>query len=196
MDFKYTLKIRKQMKQLKDDIKSGMSKEEAFESYKQRGGDNTKKASTYLSYRPDPQLLKKYSIANYVLIFLFSLRTLAIAFTSIGMLINSSYLGVLIPVFLIELGLYIAVLFFLFRGIAGAYFAVIILTMNPLIKSIGAFLNETSMATVAPMVITASVIVLAIYIKLKLFPFQSFLHGKKDSDGNRIFNSTEQVVNI
>ncbi|MDD3598032.1 hypothetical protein [Sulfuricurvum sp.] len=178
------------MQQLKRDIKSGMSKEEAFDSYKQRGGENTKRASMYLAYRSDPQLLKKYSIANYVLIFLFSLRTLTIALTGLTALASLPYWGV--PVLIIELGLYIAVLYFLWKGNAGAYFAVLILTLNPLMYSIGAFLNESSMATIASMIIFALVFVLAIYIKLKLFPFQSFLHTKKDVDGNSVFSSIKQ----
>jgi len=177
------------VKQLKKDIKNGLSKEKAFENYEKRANADTKKASRYLAYIPDSQLLKKYSIPNYALIFIFGLLTAGIIIQSLSVLFTSSNLYILLPVFIIELSLYVAILYLLIKGNAVAYLLVAFLTIRTLGKPIGNYLNEPNTATITPIVIIISMIILAIFIKLKLFPYQNLFHTKKDYLGNILFSS-------
>ncbi|MGR5149990.1 hypothetical protein ACQKP8_26020 [Photobacterium alginatilyticum] len=58
------------MRTLKQDIKDGLRKEEAFDNVKLRGG-NLQKASRYLAKLPDSSYADKYNLANNLLIFLY-----------------------------------------------------------------------------------------------------------------------------
>lgn len=177
------------MKELKQDIKKGMSKNEAFENFKNRESGNTKKikkASSYLANIPASIILKKYSKKNYILMTIYAFISILSLLASLTQATSLS-LSILLPLFAIDIGVVAVILFFLYKGNALAYFILSFFMIRALIKSVEIYLNEPSLAIIIFLGIYTFIIIFAIYLKLKLFPQQNLFNSRKDKDGNFIF---------
>lgn len=177
------------MKVLKLDIKNGMSKNDVFESFKNREGENVKKikkASSYLAITPDVKILQRYSKANYFLMTIYALISILTLLASVAYA-SSLPLSILLPALALDIGIVVTILYFLYKGNALAYLVLSFFMIRALIKSSELYFNDPSIAANIFLGIYIFIIIFAIYLKLKLFPQQNLFNSKKDKDGNFIF---------
>jgi len=174
------------MRTLRQDIKDGLRKEEAFDNVKVRGG-NFKKASRYLARLPDSSYADKYNLANYLLIFLY------LSWEGFG-LFYFDFTGLELPVgliiFVIAIGLFphVVVTYLLLKKNANGYIFLSFLYCYSISKMFGVY-QEDPTSTLICAVIVASLLIFTVTLKGKIFPYQNFFNIKKDDNGYFIFKA-------
>jgi hypothetical protein len=177
------------MKELKQDIKNGMNKNDAFESFKNREREDVKKikkASSYLAITPDAKILQRYSKANFFLMTIYALISTLTLLASVAHA-SSLPLSVLLLALAFDIGIVVVILYLLYKGNALAYLVLSFFMIRAVIKSIELYFNDPSIAAIVFLGIYIFIITFAIYLKLKLFPQQNLFNSKKDKEGNYIF---------
>ena len=181
------------MKQLRKDLKSGMSKEVAYKSLIARDG-NPKKGAQYLSLLPDRETFKELRRANIMLIGIWLLVVLSnlvgVLFVESGVLAQSSETSytVLFIVLAIVLAIQLIPVFMLVTGHALGYFLLSFLIFRAILSNIENVPVDPigSWLTVGVLV---GLFAYTLKMKLKMFPFQNLVHTKKYSNGYKIFSS-------
>ena len=172
------------MRSLKQDIKDGLGKEEAFDNVKIRGG-NLKKASRYLARLPDSSNTDKYNLANNVLIFLY------LAWEGFGLLFFDFTklelpVGLVVVFFAIVLFPHVIVTYLLLKKNANGYMFLSFLYCYSITRMFDVY-QEDPTSTLICAVIVVSLLIFVVTLKGKLFPYQNFFNTKKDDNGHYIF---------
>jgi hypothetical protein len=170
------------MKQLKRDMKNGISKDVAFTKFVYRNGDQ-KKGSRVLALFPEPQYAEKYATANTVLISIYGLLT---CFGLLGLSVQFIHLPLGWFLFLLTIGLLLPalVLYLLYKKNAGAYIFLAFL----LVKGIFDLLRQTDQTTLfMGIAINMGLLLFVVILKQKMFPYQNFFNTKKDTSGLYIY---------
>ena len=171
------------MKQLKQDLKNGMSKNEVFKSFQNRN-ENINKAIRYLSSIPDTFYAKKYSLANYILIGIYSTVTVPILLIR---LLASGF-----SFMVIDLIIYILITYFLFKKKSWIYLALALLMLKSSTAVLTPYLKEPTSLGLLFLLVYFFILVFSLILKIKLFPKQDLFNLKKDENGILIFNHTNE----
>jgi len=174
------------MKQLKKDIKAGMSKDDAFKSLKNRGG-KAKQASAYLARLSEPSLVQKYSKANYTLIIAYGLITF-VSILAVLPQLSSFSVGGILSILALDLLIFGFIAYMVYKGQAYGYIIVAVFMAKGCLGLIGGYQNEPTTIGLVFLAINIAILVFAVTLKGKLFPKQNFFNLKKDESGNYIFN--------
>lgn len=176
------------MQQLKDDIRSGMPKKQAFDEFHQRGGD-VSKAARYLASRPDMDKRIAYFKLNTVLIFLYANMIILSLFASpiVYSLEPIKFIMVVSMALLIPMVL----IWYLFQQHAFAYVFLCFFMIKGIADSLS-FITISPIAVVISMLVNGLILGLAIYLKRRLFPYQGFFNLNRDSEGLLIFREREE----
>jgi len=168
------------MKQLKIDLKEGLSKDQVLESFMERNPQNRNKAISYLSSTPDTFYAKKYSLANSVLIGIYSVVTVPVLLIR---LLTSGFSSMVV-----DLTVYFLITYFIFKKNALSYIVlatIMIWSSGPVIV---AYLKEPTTIGLLFLLAYSCILVYAFIIKIKLFPKQNLFNLKKDKNGILIFS--------
>ncbi|WP_010387219.1 hypothetical protein [Pseudoalteromonas rubra] len=176
-------------RQVKKLFYSGLSKEEVYRKLSTENY-NPVKVSRVLSQileKDTLQMNKKVHIGFVISLCVFYLTHLAILIigdgltSSLSEVLFYSVLGLIIPsivVFTIykgHIGGFYLLCFFLFKGVLDD---LAIFEQNPFVISVAVSFNVVLFC-------------FAVYVKNRLYPYQSFFHNKKDIHGNYVFKSTK-----
>jgi hypothetical protein len=170
------------MKQLKKDLKNGMSKDEAFANLINRNGDQ-RQGSRILALYPEPQYAQKYNTANKILIIIYSLLSL---FAILGLLINYIHLSFAILLFLFTIGALLpaVVIYLLYKKNAAAYIFLAFLLIKGMID---VFRQKDQSIILVSIIINLILLIFVVILKYKLFPYQNFFNTKKDANGIYVY---------
>lgn len=170
------------MKQLKKDLKNGMSKDEAFTNLINRNGDQ-KQGSRILALYPEPQYAQKCNTANKILIIIYSLLSL---FAILGLLINYIHLSFALLLFLFAIGVLLpaVVIYLLYKKNAAAYIFLAFLLIKGMID---VFRQKDQSIILVSIIINLILLIFVVILKYKLFPYQNFFNTKKDANGIYIY---------
>lgn len=174
------------MKQLKKDIKNGVSKEEAFDRIKTRGSD-VLKASRFLANIPDPDLADEYAGKNKILVYIYGFMVF-IGLLTIIPKITSFNISIGIPLFLFTLLLPGVILYLLYKQRAVSYLLIVFISFKGIFDSLKDY-SESPAIVLIGITLNIFFIIYAIYLKNKTFPYQNFFNTKKNSDGYVIFQN-------
>ncbi len=177
------------MKKIKQQLQQGMPKKDIFEQAQMDGVDMNKVAK-YLSKYPDSDVSAKYNGANIALIGLYS--TL-ISFTFIGILdIVLALPPVLIfGVFLFYLAIPWVVMFFIYKKHSIGYLILSFFLVKGIFDILSA--GQVSIAELVGVAINVFLLAFTVILKNKLFPYQNFLHIKRDAQGVIVFTQNPTV---
>ena len=170
------------MKQLKIDLKEGLSKDQALKNCMERDSQNRNKAISYLASIPDITNAQKYSFANNILIGIYSIVDLSIILMK---LITAGFSFIVI-----DLIVYIFITYFLFKKKAFAYIFLGTLMVYYSRAVLVPYLKEPTTIGLLFLLTYVFILIYALVLKMKLFPNQNLFNLKKDKKGTLIFNHT------
>lgn len=165
------------MRVVKKKLRDGFPKTEIFEDAVERGL-STKKVSRFLASIPDAPVQPLYINLNYLLAGLYLSN---IAFAVLILLTNlSPDIGLKGLVLVLGITLFIPgiITFYLFRMHAWVYLILLFFVIRGLFDLFGYFSFSDPYA-VFELLYRTLIIGLAIFLKIKLFPFQNFLQSRK-----------------
>ena len=174
------------MRELKADIKSGLSKDRAFASFKRRGGD-AKRGARYLAILSEPAYAEKYVLANNFLIAIYLILLITGLSGQLPQLLAQPPASALFALAASML-LPVLVLYFLYKKNAIGYWVLALFSAKGVLDSFAAHKEGTDFTGVGiAIAINLLLLVFAVSLKNKIFPYQSFFNTKKDKDGHCIY---------
>ncbi|MCP5346318.1 MAG: hypothetical protein R3F41_16970 [Gammaproteobacteria bacterium] len=174
------------IKTLREDLRKGLSKTQAFERLVDNDGDINKGAKI-LSLVPDREIAANLKLPNSLLISIYSFLVV-LNFIGLSPQLMQLPTDVIIIALIVGLLLPVTSIYLLFRMNPIGYLLVAFLMFRATLESI-VLLQSNFLSGLVLMGIGAGVMVYAIVMKLKLFPFQNIFHTKKSTNGSRIFTS-------
>ncbi len=172
------------IKQLKIDARAGVPKREAFSKYVASGSDIFRGSMT-LAMSPDRQDIKNN---RWLVILMLSLYWLPILALYIASAIQGNYSVIFGHFFWPTL-----VTYFLIRNSAISYYVFIYVIAHEVYV---AFNSHIDHPLFLPFVVIYCAILIAIVIltKLRLYPYQSFFHQRKNEDGTYVYTGEAEVI--
>lgn len=172
------------MKELRKDIKNGISKDEAFKNYLNRGGD-AKKGSRYLSYIPEGQFADKYLIANNMLLSVYGVLSVMGLVALLPQLLSLPPVGIII-VLLIGLLIPGVILYLIYKKNAVGYFILAFFCLKGIVDSFRVYQEDPGSVWVG-VTINLILLIFVVILKKKIFPYQNFLNVKKNENGHYLY---------
>ncbi len=173
------------MREVKRKLRTGFPKAEVFADAMERGLSQ-KKVSRYLANIPDYPVRPLYKNLNYLLVGLYLLNVVvAVLFLLTNL---SSDIGIkgLAMVFGVTLFIPTLITFNLLKMHAWAYLLILFFVFRGLIETFGSF-DITDPYVLIDLLYRSLIIGLAVFLKLKLFPFQGFLQNRKSLNNQYCF---------
>ncbi|MGB5445532.1 MAG: hypothetical protein WBM99_08505 [Psychromonas sp.] len=171
-------KVLTPIKQMQRDVKTGGSKYQAFAKYQSAGGQ-AEPGSLALAMIPDKATVKQYGWMNILILVMYWLPMGGL-YAAGAMMQGNFYLGhLIIP---------IIVTYFLLKKSPFSYYFFIYLSGRVIYEAFNTN-SESNLFFAGVTIYCCALILLIIKTKLTLFPYQSFFHQKKKSDGTFVFTA-------
>jgi hypothetical protein len=171
-------KVLSPIKQLQQDVKNGGSKHQAFARYQSAGGQ-PEPGSMALAMIPDKAAVAQYGWMNTLILLMYWLPMLSL-YAAGALMQGNLYLGhLIVPMF---------ITYFVLKKSAISYYFFIYLSAKVIYEAFNSS-TDNSLFLLFVSVYCCVLIALTIKTKLRLFPYQSFFHQKKKSDGTFVFTS-------
>lgn len=176
------------MKDVRKLKKEGYSKQEVFDKASE-GGAKPKKVAAFLSTIPDPDDAERYNTINNILVALYAV---IIAITVLGGAASLSLSPTALIVLIVLAALLHGSILYGVKQKKASYYSIICTFMFLNCLAGLTDFNSISVLAVISIAIPVSVIILAVYVKKKMFPFQGYYHNKKDKNGFKVFTKESE----
>lgn len=179
------------VKQLSKEVKQGKSKTEAFKTYLDAGGDE-KKGASCLSMLPDQDLRLKYQKQTFALLYIYLFFVLLGLAAAIPLFMELGSIGATIGVIAFALAIPAIVTWAILMGDATGYFIFVFFMLHGISGSFDDYALDP-MGSWIGAGINLALIVWALSIKKKIFPYQNLFSSRKDANGVAIFTAQPEA---
>lgn len=177
-------KVADPTKALRANIRAGMPKREAFAKFKADQGDVIR-GSMIAAMLPDADSIKKYGWMMYLMLALYWVPIL-------GLYVASAMQGN----FAVIWGHFFwpsVVTYFLVRHSAVSYYFFIFLLLHTFYVAVNSNVPQPLFVPLVGLY-CAGICILTYYAKLRLYPYQSFFHQKKNYDDTYVYTAEPELT--
>ena len=178
------------MKFVKQLLKEGISKEEVYERAVDKGLDK-KRVSTYLANFPDQDLAGKYKKLNLILVSLVSVWACLGLLQAVLIMFKLPLLAGIMMMILV-IAILTLIIYNVYTMKSMSYFILCFFAGKSILNSVGALRSFSSIVEAIfiglVMLLSLTIIVLAVLLKKKVFPYQNFINSKQADDGTVLYS--------